>query len=381
MRSRLLLGALGVVAANALAVWWFQSTRPLPGCPVLFCDFGRHYLPTFRSGDPGGFFLYPPLVALLGSPFRWLSGNTVLFVWGAFQAAGIFALAYVPARYLLTGRWSWVYLGVLALSSPLVDHTVWGQIGVHLAALVLVSLALYSRGHIRWAAAALGLAIAVKYYPALFLAWWIARGDWRFVRLTALATAALSFVPVVVWGPARAFAFLQVTAQNVGVMSERSQTIVITQGWRAVSVRLADFTGLGWPFAFGLWAAGSAALLALCVWAFLRFVREGEPLRAFAVLFLSIPLFSSIVWPNYLIYLPFAQVLAMQGGGRWFAGAAAFGSSVLAVELVSPNVHVYLGVPLLANTLTLLTLTLPPLAHAHADQPTLDPTVSAGAAS
>ena len=364
---------------HAVATLWIQTHDPVPGCIGVFCDFSRHYLPTFRSvletGQPEARFLYPPLFAVLGAPLGFLPNRLAEIAWGGFQLGSFVALGWLGVRLL--GGWAGVgFLALLAFSDAALNHTVWGQVAIPLTALILGALR-FHKEHPRTAAALLGLAVAVKYYPAMFLVWWLVRRDWRFVGMTLAAAAAFSLAPVLVMGPAGFVGFLRATTEAIGAMTAFGQIVVVSQGWASVLGRIERYSGLWGLFWFG--AAYVVALGIAGALAFFQYVREDKPLQAFAVLFLTIPFLSQIVWAHYLVYLPLVQVVAFRetrsAWGQGVVAASALLSTVAATLAVGPARYVALGLPLLANTLCLTVLALAPLTlPSHATRyPTLDP--------
>lgn len=141
----------------------------LDHCPMLFCDFQRHYLPqaeillTKPLSLVHGWF-YPPLLAMILLPFIW-SGQAVL-LWLGLLGAAVLVLSWIslrpenrqPLPFLMTVLFVTSSLGVL-------HGLKWGQVSLPLV--VLCILGLLRSGF--FGGGLLGLATAVKGYPFVYL--------------------------------------------------------------------------------------------------------------------------------------------------------------------------------------------------------------------
>jgi hypothetical protein len=179
-------------------------------CPEWSCDFVRHYLPQaarFAAGEPGiaQGYLYPPLLGLLLIPLSALPPTTALAAWAVVQILSIIALILVGAwagrahpRPLLAAT-------VLVLTATGVWHSwKWGQISIGLNALILAGV-LSSR----WRAGlALGLATAIKGYPALLFPLLLVRRQWTAAAAMAASAAVLGLLlPVILIGAGPTLSF------------------------------------------------------------------------------------------------------------------------------------------------------------------------------
>lgn len=367
------LAALAAVVVPALLTWWLQTGHgggPLPGCQQWACDFSRHYYPTFRAlpltGAPTDGFLYPPFFALLGVPVGMLALPAAMLAWAVVQAGSLYLLARAPLETIeeATGSRAWplVYLALLAGSMTVVDHLVWGQVGTLLTGLVVMAVVLERRGHRTAAAACLGAAVAIKYYPAMFLAWWLLRRDWRFVGLTAAWAVGFTLLPATLLGPSGLVAFFRASAGELAGMGDVATVIVVSQSWLAVLGRLSAYFS---PVAFSIavWGPVVAVLLLGAAVAFLRAARDDRPLLGLGLLFGAFPFLGSVVWQHHLVYAPLLQAVALAGAqrlghGAWraatlLAGASVVVGSVQLAAAVDPAIQAAVGLPLLASVLAL----------------------------
>jgi uncharacterized membrane protein len=144
---------------------------------------------------------YYPLTVLVGIPFRLLSDALgVAFdyrlVLIAFSVLGLIAILALPLsqerRFLLI---------TAVFASPLITLYLWsGRTDIQFLSLVLLTLALLSRGHPTLAAAALGVAVALKPFawvavPFLLLVLALRWRAQRSRREVVVSLAALALVP------------------------------------------------------------------------------------------------------------------------------------------------------------------------------------------
>lgn len=136
-------------------------------------------------------FTYPPLAAALFVPLTWLPLKAANVVFSLVTLLALFVVVHLVVREvfgLSRGGAAWV---AVALSSvfmwiiPVRETIEFGQVNVVLMALVVVDV-LAGRGR-WWQGSLVGLAMAIKLTPAVFLAYFLVRRDWR-----ALATGVVS---------------------------------------------------------------------------------------------------------------------------------------------------------------------------------------------
>jgi alpha-1,2-mannosyltransferase len=182
-------------------------------------------------------YTYPPLFAILLSPFTeisfrvlsraWLLGNFALWLVITLLLAREVALILGPrlraalgvakperltSRSLLVDPSPLLALALVALLSqqfaPAVQTLIIGQINF----LVLLPLALVPelsrRGHERWVGAMIALAAMLKFTPAILILYLIVRRRWQAVFAALATLAALSLISIAVVGPGVFFAMV-----------------------------------------------------------------------------------------------------------------------------------------------------------------------------
>ncbi len=308
---------------------WLDS-RPLYDDGVVFHTVGGIDLP----------FTYPPLAAVAFAPFAWLSlpaasvavTVTTLVLLGVSTAIVLYRLdvaAAAPARL-----W-WVTALSLAIVAPAVlwlepirSNFDFGQINVVLMTLVIADCVPrrtpWPRGML------LGVAIALKLTPAVFLVYFVLRRDGRAV-LVSLA----SFVAATLVGFALAWRdsveYWTSTVHNTDRIG--TATLNTNQNIAGALARL----GLGEETRFALWTGACFAVLGLTVWAARRVLAAGsegpEPVLALILVALFGLVVSPVSWSHHWVWvlptLVVTTVLAWRGRNAALAAVTLVGLAML----------------------------------------------------
>ncbi|POM26174.1 alpha-(1-2)-phosphatidylinositol mannoside mannosyltransferase [Actinomadura rubteroloni] len=154
-------------------------------------------------------FTYPPFAAVLAVPFTLLPWKAAQWTWTALMYAALTVAVLYAFRDLIrrAGRWAPVAAGALVGATawlwPASDQMRFGQVGFLLMALCLADCCARSA---RWPRGVLvGLAMAIKLVPGVFLIWF-----WITGRRDAAGTALLTALAA--WGGA--FALLPADSRD-----------------------------------------------------------------------------------------------------------------------------------------------------------------------
>lgn len=168
-------------------------------------------LATIRAAYGGGCgqpptttYPYQPLLALLLEPVTLLSCSTALYAWWqlSFLLWGIVTYwfardatkAYGPGRGLL--------VGVICLSfRPIWDGLEHGQLHILVLFVFVLASRLIARHWPQCAGGALALGVALKYFPAVVIVYYLARGRWRVALGAAVTGFALLAAELLIVGP------------------------------------------------------------------------------------------------------------------------------------------------------------------------------------
>lgn len=292
-------------------------------------------------------FTYPPLAAVAFAPFAWLS----LPAAGAAITLTTLVLLIVSTHIMLTrlrvwdtsslrtpawARRGWLAAALVAPAvvfvEPIRANFEFGQINVVLMTLVIADCVPrrtpWPRGLL------LGLAIAVKLTPAVFLLYFLLRRDVRALLVTtasALAATLLGFA--LAWRDSWVYWFETLRdTDRIG-----SATLNTNQNISGMLARL----GAGEDARFGLWVVLCFAVLGLTVWAVLRLLRAGPESDEAVLAVICVAMFGLVVspvsWSHHWVWvLPTVVVTVVVGLRRRHLALALAGLAGLALTLWTP---------------------------------------------
>lgn len=266
-------------------------------------------------------FTYPPFAALLSEPLSRVPLGLLHVMWllatlAALVAVARLAMAPVVARLGLP-----LTLALLLVSSPVRSHLRFGQVGLFLVLLVATDL-LRDR---RWQGVGLGLAVAVKLTPAVFLPWLLMRRQLRALALAVGTAAGATLIALLLlWPSAREYLWRALwDSDRFG-----ANDVPGNQSVRGMLLR----TELSEQSVTVLWLLGSVLLTVVAVRGAHRLDETGNRLGALGVLAALSIAVSPISWVHHLVFLvlPLSALVAVH---RWRLASA--WALLLAVSLPS----------------------------------------------
>jgi alpha-1,2-mannosyltransferase len=287
---------------------WLDG-KPLYTGNVMFHTLGGLDLP----------FTYPPLAAIVFTPFTLLSLDAASVTITVITLV----LLVVSTTLVLSGldvwprtrvgaepawlRRGWLAAAIVAFAlvylEPIHSNFDFGQINVVLMTLVIADCVPrrtpWPRGIL------LGLAIALKLTPAVFLLFFLLRRDTR-----TLVTAAVSVVVATLLGFALAWQDSWEYWTHTVAHTDRigSASLNTNQNIAATLAR----TALGDGGRFALWVLAGVLVLAVTVWAARRALRAGEPMLALICVAMFGLLVSPVSWSHHWVWaLPAVMVCAV----------------------------------------------------------------------
>ncbi|GAB3001756.1 glycosyltransferase 87 family protein [Mycobacterium bourgelatii] len=255
-------------------------------------------------------FTYPPLAAVFFSPFAWLKMPAA----GAVITALTLVVLLLSTTVVLTRLDIWsqskvlsgpawvrrVWLAVMIVVpasiylEPLNSNFAYGQINAILMTLVIIDT--FPR-HTPWPRGlALGIGIALKLTPAVFLLYFLLRRDNR-AALTALATFVGATLVGFVLAWRDSWSYWTHTLHHTDRIGEAA--LNTDQNIAGGLARL----GLDEHERFPLWVLACLLVLAVTIWAMRRVLKADEPMLAVICVALFGLVVSPVSWSHHWVWL------------------------------------------------------------------------------
>jgi alpha-1,2-mannosyltransferase len=262
---------------------------------------------------PGLPFLYPPFAALLAVPLALLPAGVVQIGW---TVAGVLAIVAVLHRLGLTSwRLSLVAAATCYFVQPVRETLAYGQVGILLAALVVLDLVPGPKvlpRRILPTGTLTGIVSAVKLTPAIFVLYLIAVRRSRAAAaamITGIAATAAALI--VLSGPSLEF-WTRLARGDTGLGN--SIMYVTNQSVTADVIRLA---GMGRTSAL-IGLALSAVVALLGVWSAMLWHRLGDVSFAVTLCGVAGLLASPVSWLHHFVWVvPLALCLAQRNSAGY----------------------------------------------------------------
>lgn len=148
-------------------------------------------------------YVYPPLLAVLMYPLSFLRFESAGMLWYGINLLFALASGILFSRILSSKDSPWHLVCpalLLATSEPLTRTLTAGQLNLMLLFLLSASWVLLSRERDIWGGIALGLAAAVKIFPALLIVYLFWRRKWRAAWAALLSAIVLTLIPAAIVG-------------------------------------------------------------------------------------------------------------------------------------------------------------------------------------
>lgn len=289
-------------------------------------------------------FTYPPLAAVLFSPFALLSLD------GASVAITLttLILLVVSTVILLTRldvwprtrvtrepawvRRCWLAAAIVAPAviylEPIRSNFDFGQINVVLMTLVIADCV---PRRTRWPRGLLlGVAIALKLTPAVFLLYFLLRRDTRALLVTA-ASAVVATLAGFAFAWRDSWQYWTETVRNTDRIG--TATLNTNQNIAGALARL----GLGEGERFVLWVIACFAVLGLTIWAGRRALRAGQPVLALICVAMFGLVVSPVSWSHHWVWaLPTVLVSAVLAVRLRHVGLGVVSAAGLALMVWTP---------------------------------------------
>ena len=348
-----LLQVMGL-AALGYAVWRLVGHTPYRIDIDVYRMGGQAWLdgrPLYDDGvefhTPIGLnlpFTYPPLAAIVFCPFAWLgmpaASVTITLITLALLVVStmivltrldVWSTARVVPGPAWLRRW-WLTALIVAAAAiwlePIKSNFAFGQINVVLMTLVIADCVPrrtpWPRGLL------LGLGIALKLTPAVFLLYFLLNRDKR-AMLTALASFVAATLAGFVLAWHDSWQYWSDTIRDTDRIGAAS--LNTNQNVAGTLARL----GLSEHARFLPWVAACLLVLALTVWAARRMLRAGEPTLAVICIALFGLVVSPVSWSHHWVWmLPTVVVTAVLAWRHRNAALAVISAAGIALMVWTP---------------------------------------------
>jgi hypothetical protein len=161
-------------------------------------------------------YVYPPLLAVAASPLAWLTFEQAGWVWYSLNLLLALATVFIFARLLNHFSYPWALaaaLFIMGSSEPLTRTLTAGQLNVVLLFLLACSYRLIQKQRPIGGGICLGLATAIKVFPALLIVMLFWRRQWRAAWTAFIAAAVLTLFSSLAAGAEVSLDFLDMVRQ------------------------------------------------------------------------------------------------------------------------------------------------------------------------
>jgi alpha-1,2-mannosyltransferase len=255
-------------------------------------------------------FLYSPMAALFFVPIAALPYAASAWLWFGVLLLLTAALAWESVRPYRQHAWLIVLIvGLTASSMPVLHNHKFGQVSLLIILPLLLCVRFYEAGRPYLAAAFLMFSVAFKFYPAVFLFYFLFRRDFRFLAAAAgFGLLFLVVLPVVAIGPVDTLQFYENVVRQIDVrfggdIADKNSESFLSLSHRLLLVKAHLDPSVWRPVLTAVRYASCAGLLVV-VYRLARSGRADATRWAFLWLFAASPFFVVTSWPHYFAYLP-----------------------------------------------------------------------------
>ncbi len=302
------------------------SLRLTSGDFDVYYAASRHYLAKapvyiFHSGIEE--FKYSPLFALFFSPLAMLNKISALYIWSILNILSFYFMFYLFYRMKLIAfnrmRDFWIIICLLALTGRYIFANIKiGQVNFLLCLLMVLAMYFEIKKKDFWSALFLSLSVMIKFFPLLFLAYFVLRRRFKIAGYTVLLTAVLLLLPGLYSGIGRNFQYLRewldllkVTPAHM-LYSSKNYSLLSFFSWNLIAryegahiLDLFVITKKITPEVYRIWAFTCFSLFSL-YFVDVLFKKERELKKIYldyAGLFACMLLFNPLSYLNALVFL------------------------------------------------------------------------------
>ncbi len=314
----------------------------------------KHLNASLKSSD--GFFdpynTHPPSANLISLPFYLLSYQNAHLAWNL-VSLGMLCLALVwivKGLELRLSGWSILALfTLLVLSDPLQQTLIQGQPNLLLMLLIVGAWRAGKSGSSFVSGMCLGLATAVKIYPAYLFLYFLVRRDWRGLSGGAVSFALITLLTAAIFGIDAYRVYITVVLPSISNVTNNWGNASLLSFWERLfsqsTSKIQSIKESPTLLLISVWSSWLIVTLlaSIAIWK-TRTEKFGE--RAFAITTVAMLLMSPTTWHHYFVTLafPVGLLLALyrpHSGKRWIVNltiaALAISPRVIWLVLIRPQ--------------------------------------------
>jgi hypothetical protein len=330
------------------------------GDATVFFDGGRRFLnaePLYAGSSAADGFIGPPFQAVFFSPFAAIASSSPIVARLLWHALNLASLAFAVG---LTATWwnaarqgaglapqAWLALAgppLIATLLPLLTNFEHQNVNAVLLALLTGAMWQLSRGSTLTAGLMIGVATALKAFPALLIVYFVVRRYWMVATVATLTAAALSLAALPMYGTNGfidlAQTFWRLSTSGWPVRGNNQSLVAV------IDRVMSDISGAGVrvasdaPQTIIVFAVIAAVLLSAMIATLVAWPRSqsAASVEIAAVIVLAV-LLSPIAWDHYWTLLFPAFVIAYDSRDpRWLgrSGANMFWLAAILTSGLSP---------------------------------------------
>ncbi|MFH1300355.1 MAG: glycosyltransferase family 87 protein [Planctomycetota bacterium] len=295
---------------------WAAVKNRLAGLPV-YADqelaLQKHL--NLKLSNPEGFFdrynTHPPTANLMAVPFAWLSYQPAHLAWNLTSIAMLCLIVFWIVKGLEIQMTAWTTLALVTLllaCDPLQQSLIQGQPNLLLTLLIVGAWRAGRAGNSVVSGMCLGIATAVKIYPAYLFLYFLVRRDGRALAGGAISFALITLITAAVFGVDAYRDYLTVVLPSISDITNNWGNASLLAFWERLFDQSSDSTQplVNSPvlLQISVWSSW-LVMTALAVRSVWKTRAETFSNEGFAITIVAMLLMSPTTWHHYFIILAF----------------------------------------------------------------------------
>lgn len=252
---------------------------------------------------------HPPTAVLLALPLGFLDYPDAVLVWNLLSLAALFLSLWLVARTLSVPVPPWSVaplLALLLLCAPLLAQVYCGQLNLVLLLVLTGTWIAHRSGRPMWAGTLLGLAGAIKLFPAFLFVFFLLRRQWKAVGAGILSLLFLTVLTASVLGTDSYVTYARDVVPQAALFRNSWHNLSMPGFWTKLfdprNTRIVPVYGSMLIERAGI-GLSCGALVTVLAWITLRSSGREEEDSAFALTVTAMLLVSPITWNHYILLL------------------------------------------------------------------------------